>query len=55
MTSNRKVPLMVVDTELELRRQVKTKYRDMTTDGFIYSFICPISSVPGTVLSARNL
>lgn len=55
MTSNRKVHLTVVDTELELRRQEKTKYRDRTTDGFICSFICPISSVLGTVLSARNL
>lgn len=39
MTSNRKGQLVVVETGLELGRLVKTKYRDMTTDGVIHSFI----------------
>lgn len=45
---------IVVDTELEPGGQVKTKDRDMRTDGFIHSFICSISNVPGTELGARD-
>lgn len=49
---------IVVDTELESGGQVKTKYRDMRTDGFIHSFIrsCihSMKNVPGTELGAGD-